>query len=234
MSTDLGPDVTDRSGDVEPDAEVFDGGRRLIVVLLCVLAVAALVVAGTAGYLIGNNSSRNTVSATSVDAGFARDMSAHHAQATAMAGYTRDHTSNSAIKVLAFDIESAQYTEIGEMQGWLDSWGLSRSSTIPQMAWMGGHEHVGADGLMPGMATEAQLTKLYTLTGTQLDVFFLQLMIHHHQGGVTMAQYAAQHASTSYVQNLAQKMYQNQSNEIVQMEQLLRSMGASPLPPPAS
>jgi uncharacterized protein (DUF305 family) len=219
----------------EPDVDAPEApprARSLTVGLVAVLAVAVLVIAGTAGYLIGHRGVSTNVSATSVDAGFARDMSTHHEQATAMAGYTRDHTSNSSIKILAYDIETAQYTEIGIMQGWLDSWGLSRSSTVPQMAWMG--TPISSDTLMPGMATEAQLTKLYTLTGPQLDIFFLQLMIHHHQGGVTMAQYAAEHATTSYVQNLAQKMYQNQSNEIIQMEQLLRSMGGTPLPPPTS
>jgi uncharacterized protein (DUF305 family) len=205
--------------------------RSLVVGLVAVLAVAVLLIAGTTGYLIGHRGTSTHVGVTSVDAGFARDMSAHHAQATAMAGYTRDHTSNPSIKILAYDIETAQYGEIGVMQGWLDSWGLSRSSTVAQMAWMG--TPISSDTLMPGMATEAQLTKLYTLTGTPLDIFFLQLMIHHHQGGVAMAQYAATHAETSYVQNAAAKMYQNQSNEIIQMEQLLRSMGGTPLPPPA-
>ncbi len=38
-----------------------------------------------------------------------------------------------------------------------------------------------------------------------------------------MAQYAAQHATEPYVRTIAQKMYDNQTDEIVQMEQLLRS-----------
>lgn len=208
--------------------------RRPVVLLVALIAVAALVIAGTAGWLIGNGSSgsNGTVRESSVDAGFARDMSTHHTQATVMAGYTRDHTSDPAIKLLAYDIETEQYFQIGEMQGWLDSWGLSRSSSVPVMAWMAGHDHVEADGLMPGMATQAQMNKLETLTGKQLDIFFLQLMIHHHQGGLPMAQYAAQHATLPYVRNLAAKMYQAQSNEVIQMEQLLRQRGAVPLPAP--
>jgi uncharacterized protein (DUF305 family) len=159
-------------------------------------------------------------------------MSAHHDQAVQMAGYTRDHTSDQSIKLLAYDIETGQYVEIGQMQGWLDGWGLSRSSTIPQMSWMSGHSHLEADGLMPGMATQAEINKLLSLTGKPLDIYFLQLMIRHHQGGIPMAQYAAAHASQSYVRDLARKMVQNQSNEIVTMEQLLRQLGGSPLPPP--
>jgi uncharacterized protein (DUF305 family) len=59
-------------------------------------------------------------------------------------------------------------------------------------------------------------------------------MIHHHQGGLSMMQYAEQHASKAYVQNAAQKMEQAQSTEIVAMEQLLRQLGGTPLPAPAS
>jgi uncharacterized protein (DUF305 family) len=208
--------------------------RSFPVVLAAVLVVAALAVAGTAGWLIGNNDSGPSVpSESSVDAGFARDMSTHHTQAVDMAGYTRDNTGAPSIKILARDIETQQYFQIGEMQGWLDNWGLSRTSTLTPMSWMAGHNHLESDGLMPGMATPAQMDKLETLTGKPLDIYFLQLMIHHHQGGLPMAQYAAEHAAEPYVRNLAQKMAQAQSNEIVQMEQMLRQLGGTPLPAPS-
>ena len=93
---------------------------------------------------------------------------------------------------------------------------------------------VSANGLMPGMATPAQMAKLQTLHGKAMDILFLQLMIHHHQGGVAMAQYAAQHAQEAYVRNLAGHMVAAQSTEIIEMEQMLRQLGGTPLPPPAS
>jgi uncharacterized protein (DUF305 family) len=64
-------------------------------------------------------------------------------------------------------------------------------------------------------------------------VDFLQLMLHHHQGGIPMAQWAASHAQEAYVRNAAQKMVTGQSAEVLLMEQLLRERGASPLPPPS-
>jgi uncharacterized protein (DUF305 family) len=210
-------------------------GGSLRTVLVAVLAIAALVIAGGAGYLVGHrNSSPSMPDSTSVDAGFAWDMSVHHLQAVTMAGYTRDHTTDGVIKTLAYDIETSQFNQAGQMQGWLDTWGLPSQNPNAQMAWMGSvHMTMGSDGLMPGMATQAQIDKLETLTGKALDIFFLQLMLHHHQGGVPMAQYAASHASTSYVRNAAQKMATGQSAEILLMEQLLRERGASPLAPPA-
>ncbi len=168
-----------------------------------------------------------------MDAGFARDMSTHHTQAVIMAGYTRLHTTNASVLLLANDIYDSQTFQIGEMQGWLDTWGLTRSTTLPTMGWMSGHT-LDADGLMPGMATAAEISKLQSLTGNALDIDFLQLMIRHHQGGLSMEQYAVDHASKSYVRDLANSMLQAQSSEIVSMEQLLRQLGGTPLPAPTS
>jgi uncharacterized protein (DUF305 family) len=223
---------------VEAEPEVDSSSRRpLRVVLVAILAVAALVIAGTAGWLIGGNSGSSapaTPTESSVDAGFARDMATHHTQAVTMAGYVRDNTTNPSVELLAFDIETSQEAQIGEMQGWLDTWGLTRSSDLPAMSWMADHDHLTSDGLMPGMATEAQMTQLESLTGPQMDILFLQLMIHHHQGGLPMEQYALEHASEPYVRNLAQKMITLQTSEIVAMEQLLRQLGGTPLPAPSS
>lgn len=232
MSLDTPPQ--DRLAGADPDGVTAPATRRpLIIVLVCVLAVAALLAAGAVGWLIGHNGSNSSSASpgdTSVDAGFARDMSTHHTQAIEMASYTRDHTSDPSIQILARDIETEQYFQVGEMQGWLDNWGLSRSTTRPVMSWMIGHNELQPNGLMPGMASPAEMDKLETMTRKALDVYFLQLMLRHHQGGLPMAQYAAQHATEPYVRNLAEKMLQAQSNEIIQMEQMLRQRGASPLP----
>jgi len=206
-------------------------GRSLRVTLIAVIGVGVLVLAATVGFLIGHGNSSNHPGANSVDAGFAWDMAVHHRQAVDMAGYTRDHTSDPQIKNLAFDIETSQFNQVGQMQGWLDVWGLPTNDPNAPMSWMTGHAHLH-DGLMPGMATQAELDHLQTLTGKSLDVLFLQLMLRHHQGGLPMAQQAAERASQPYVRNAAQKMVNGQSAEIVLMEQLLRERGAQPLPPP--
>jgi uncharacterized protein (DUF305 family) len=231
QATDVPDDVVDDSDRVVDD--VVPGRSRLVVVLLIVIIVAAVAAAGAGGWLIANRSSSHPVSASSVDAGFARDMSTHHTQAVVMAGYTRLHTSNASVLLMANDIYDEQTFQIGQMQGWLDSWGLTRSTTLPTMGWMQGHS-LDADGLMPGMATPAEISHLQSVTGTALDIDFLQLMIRHHQGGLQMEQYAFDHASKPYVRTLASHMLQSQSTEIISMEQLLRQLGGTPLPAPAS
>jgi uncharacterized protein (DUF305 family) len=221
--------------DETTEAAVERGRRpRTTVVLVAVIAVGVLVIAGAVGWLArGGGSSTSAPSTSSVDVGFARDMSTHHVQAITMAGYERDNTTNPALKVLAADIETQQQFQIGEMQGWVDNWGLTVENPGRRMLWMGPeHARHVVNGLMPGMATPAQMRQLQSMHGTALDIFFLQLMVHHHQGGVVMARFAAAHAQLAYVRNLAQAMVAAQSGEIVQMEQLLRQLGGSPLPPP--
>jgi uncharacterized protein (DUF305 family) len=85
---------------------------------------------------------------------------------------------------------------------------------------------------MPGMATTSEIARLQALRGTESDVYFLQLMIRHHQGGTAMMEYAAQHASNPVVRNFADKMAQSQSAEISVMTQMLAERGAEPLPAP--
>jgi len=227
---------------VEPDLDVVEvepavaAPDRLRWVLGAIMLVALLVLAGTAGWLVRGAGGPSAPTAGSVDAGFAQDMTTHHVQAVTMAGYERDNTTNSGLKVLAYDIETSQQFQVGQMSGWLDAWGLSRNDPHP-MAWMGSGHHMAAmteNSLMPGMATPAEMDRLESLHGTALDVLFLQLMIRHHQGGLPMARYAAEHAAKPYVRQLAAAVISGQTSEIVEMERLLRQLGGTPLPAPAN
>ena len=180
---------TSTSAPSEPVPPDTRGGLRTA--LLAILAIAVVVVAVSAGFVWGRGNGSSSSSVSAVDAGFARDMATHHQQAITMATYTETNSTDPAIEAVAYDIETSQSVQLGIMTGWLEQWNVSRNTNSP-MAWMKGHaHHIGPNGLMPGMATPAQMTRLQTLHGTALNVFFLQLMIRHHQGGVTMAQYAA-------------------------------------------
>lgn len=72
----------------------------------------------------------------SPEAGFARDMAIHHAQAVRIAETVHDRTEDLALRVLATDVVLTQQAEIGQMRGWLEAWGLSSGGTEP-LAWMG-------------------------------------------------------------------------------------------------
>ena len=224
--------------DPRPPAETWSGPAgpdrpRWLVALLVAVCALALLAAGGAVAVIGGIGRPAAPAEDSVDAGFARDMMVHHQQAVVMAGWVRDHGTNPDVRLVGYDIETQQLTEIGLFKGWLDGWGLLGTTDRVPMSWMSGeHLHLQSGGLMPGMATTAELARLKSLSGAELDRFFLQLMIRHHQGGIPMARYAADHAGTDYVRTAAQKMADAQSIDIVNMEKLLRTLGGTPLPPP--
>ena len=179
-----------------------------------------------------------------VDIGFAQDMSVHHRQAVLMAGLARDRSADPAIRSIAFDIETSQLEQVGRMQGWLSLWDAAPLPTGRYMTWMTdasmpGMAHGSGPGTaagvatMPGMASPADLERLRASNGAQFDVLFLQLMLRHHQGGVPMATYTAQHAETAQVRNLADKIVDSQGAESKYLAQLIGQRGAQPLPPPS-
>ncbi len=218
-------------------------------VLLAVIAVGLVLLGGGLAVALGVGQDRSPTT-ESVDAGFSRDMARHHLQAVEMANLALARSQDPAVRGLAFDISATQTNQAGRMQGWLTLWGLPPSDGTT-MAWMGGagtsghgtdgHDMSGGtmhgaamDGaeLMPGMATEEELTQLRSLDGTAFDVEFLRLMIRHHQGGLGMAEYAAQHAQEAAVHSLARAIAETQTAETTLMTEMLTSRGGTPLPAP--
>ncbi len=157
----------------------------------------------------------------SADAGFAYDMIRHHAQAVEMAMILYKRTDDAVLTAMAYDIALTQQAQIGMMLGWLDIWGLPRTSTRPAMAWMG-HP---VDGLMPGMATGDEVESLRELPDDEMEVQFLRLMIPHHQGGVEMAEAGVRLVESAPARNLAATIAASQTAEIEQMQQMLEERG---------
>ena len=121
-------------------------------------------------------------------------------------------------------------------QGVLMAHYAEQNTTDPEidvMAYDIGYTQTDQTPLMPGMATDSEMARLKALRGTESDVYFLQLMVRHHQGGAPMMEYAAGHATNPVVRNFARKMADSQSAEIAVMTQMLRERGAEPLPAPA-
>ncbi|MCX4656377.1 DUF305 domain-containing protein [Streptomyces microflavus] len=165
----------------------------------------------------------------SADAGFARDMAIHHQQAVEMSFIVRDRTDDEDVRRLAYDIINTQANQRGMMLGWLEMWGLPKSSAKPPMAWMGHTVEPAGDGsLMPGMATDAELAALEAAEGKAAEVLFLRLMTVHHRAGVDMARAGAEAAGTDVIRNLAQGMVSGQQSEIGLMADMLKARGAKP------
>lgn len=200
---------------------------------IAILGAAGVALIAAVAYVVTKSGdSDGAATPSAVDVGFAQDMMVHHQQAVLMAAYTREHPGSDEVRALAAAIDSAQQREIGQLTGWLQSWGKPLQSDRPPMAWMKGempgHVHDVGAGSMPGMATPAEMDRLVNLTGKRLDIEFLRLMTRHHQGGLPMAKDAAMHARTDYVRNAARAMVQDQQREVDLMQTLLRARGVSP------
>lgn len=236
----------DRPDEGVPDEDGPSGRydwSRTVIVGAAVLAI--LLVGATIGMLLTQSLGEDeaaTPGAGSVEVGFAQDMSVHHLQAVTMANWARDHSTDPAIRQLAFDIGSTQTEQVGRMKGWLMLWDQPEQATGEYMTWMsddGEHGHGGQDtgtaaagAPMPGMATNEELATMRTLTGPALDVEFLQLMLRHHQGGTAMAQYAHDHSDSPVVRNLTRSILGSQGAEAQLIAQMLTARGAEPLPAP--
>ncbi len=150
------------------------------------------------------------------DVTFLGDMMVHHSQALQMAGWARTKASNRSVKAIAERIRVGQQPEINAMRVMLTQWG----KPAPDLAHAEHTDHSG----MPGMATPAQLTALERSRGTAFDRMFLQLMVRHHQGAVTMSRAQARTGQDLRTLELAQEIGVTQTKEIATMQNLRRSL----------
>lgn len=195
-------------------------GRWPTAVLVAVLLLAA-VAAGSTLLRAGRPG------ANGPEAGFARDMSAHHAQAVRMSFIVRDRTDDEKVRLLAYDIANTQSQQIGMMTAWLDEWDAPKADPGGAMRWMGHGAHGGGPGgRMPGMASERQIGELEKAGGEGAEIHYLRLMIDHHRGGVEMARAVLARTGHDRVERLARTMVDGQESEIRLMEGMLRERGA--------
>ena len=239
---DDGPEDDDGSGDDGEFADDVDvpGRRGGQVVRWAILVLVLVVLAGIGGFALHG---KGTPADDSVAAGLARDMIDHHAQGVDMADIIAGRTKDPQVHNLAVDIVLTQTDQMGQMQGWLNDWGVSLGRSGEPMAWMKGRNTghgmqmgnstqlipenlmtLQPDGLMPGMATTAQVEELRTLPEPQADELFLKLMIAHHQGGIAMAEAAIDLTTVPVVVALCRTIVASQQSEVQQMNQMLTQL----------
>jgi uncharacterized protein (DUF305 family) len=199
----------------QPDRERLGPPLSLISAIAAFLALFVALVALVSSRDPGNSSA---------EAGFARDMSVHHAQAVEMAEIVRDKTDSEQIRTMAADIALTQQAQIGQMQGWLDVWGLPPTGTEPAMSWMG-HP---TEGRMPGMASPEEINRLRDAPPDEADEMFLRLMIRHHKAALPMARAVLERTDRPEVRRLATAIVSSQKGEIRIMQEMLKSRGGKP------
>jgi uncharacterized protein (DUF305 family) len=115
---------------------------------------------------------------TEADVRFMQGMIGHHEQAIEMVDLLRSRTGSEDMRKLGMRISVSQADEITMMRRWLQA----RGQQVPGEHAM----HVHGATLMPGMLTEAEMTRLAAAKGRTFDRLFLEGMIKHHGGALQM------------------------------------------------
>jgi uncharacterized protein (DUF305 family) len=132
------------------------------------------------------------------DVRYMQGMIHHHQQAVEMAALVKGRTSRQELIDVADRIAASQADEMKFMQTWL----RERGETAPNPARVdGAHGAHGAHSTMAameGMATPAQMAALAAATGPEFERLFLERMIAHHDGAITMTEKLLKQPGSAY------------------------------------
>ena len=160
---------------------------------------------------------------TDADVKFMQGMIPHHAQALEMTALLDARTANDAMRQMARRIELSQEDEIDMMQEWLRERGQTVTATDAHHApdWMP----------MPGMLTPEEMNRLAAAEGVDFDRLFLELMITHHRGALTMVESLLDQrgaAQDSQLFAFTSDIEADQSMEIDRMDAVLAQLSVDP------
>jgi uncharacterized protein (DUF305 family) len=150
------------------------------------------------------------------DVMFAQGMIPHHQQAIEMADMALDPAVGAGPEVLdlATRIKAGQDPEIAQMTTWLKDWDQPMAMDMSD-----GH---GMDG-MDGMLSADEMKELAALRGAEFHTAWMEGMIRHHEGAITMAKEVAAKGELPKVKTLAEQIVAAQRAEIDEMRALLDS-----------
>jgi len=149
------------------------------------------------------------------DLRFIDGMKPHHQGAIEMAQEAQQKSKRPEIKKLADEIIKAQNQEITQMKQWRTAW-YPKAGDKPMAydAQMGHMMEMSSDQ-MKGMMMNMDLGA----ADKDFDLRFINAMIPHHEGAVTMAQDALKKSQRPEIKKLAENIITSQNAEINQMKQ---------------
>jgi uncharacterized protein (DUF305 family) len=204
-----------------------------------IMSIVGAAAALTVGVVLGGCDTNTTASSSSSpatsqsvalthnqpDVAFAQNMIPHHVQAIAMSLLTAQRAVSPQVKDLSAGIQTAQQPEIDQMTSWLRAWHEPVPATNSPLGGTGqgdiGQMDHDSDGPMPGMMSGDQMQQLEQASGPEFERMFLQMMVTHHQGAITMAQTELRAGQNLAARQLAQRIIDSQQREITEMQALL-------------
>ena len=160
---------------------------------------------------------------TDADVKFMQGMIAHHAQAIEITELLAARNSRDVMQRLAQRIELSQEDEIAMMQEWL----RSRGQAVPDLD----AHHASGWEPMPGMLTDQEMDQLEQAQAGEFDRLFLELMIKHHRGALTMVETLLSQrgaAQDSQLFAFTSDITSDQSMEIDRMDAMMAELSPDP------
>lgn len=149
------------------------------------------------------------------DLRFIDGMIPHHEGAVVMAKEVLTKSKRPEMLELAKGIIKAQESEIAMMKTWRKDWYPKADST--PMAWHTKANHMM--GMSPRQMKAMRMNMDLGASDNQFDLRFINAMIPHHEGALTMAKDAIGKSKRSEIQKEAQDILSSQTAEIKQMKQ---------------
>ena len=153
------------------------------------------------------------------DLRFIDGMTPHHQGAIEMAKEAQQKSKRPEIKKLADNIIKAQNQEITQMKQWRKGWYANAGDKPMAYDAQMGHMMEMSSDQMKGMMMNMDLGA----ADKDFDLRFINGMIPHHEGAVTMAQDALKKSQRPEIKKLAQAIITSQDAEINQMKQWRKS-----------
>lgn len=158
------------------------------------------------------------------DVKFMQDMIPHHNQAVQMSALVKERTNTQELIDIAGRIDASQADEIKFMEQWL----RARGEDVPEAT---AHHAMHISHDMAGMASPAQMAALAEARSTDFDRMFLELMIEHHKGAITMVNDLLSKSGSAYdpvLFDFASDITNDQTSEIKRMTALLVGLSDDP------
>lgn len=149
------------------------------------------------------------------DLRFIDAMIPHHQGGVEMAKVALQQSQRPQIKKLANDIIKAQNKEIAELKQWRQAWYPKAADQPMAYDAQMGHMMEMSSEQIKGMMMSMDLGA----ADAQFDLRFINAMIPHHEGAVTMAQDALSKSQRPEIKKLAQNIINSQHKEMEQMKQ---------------
>ncbi len=146
------------------------------------------------------------------DLQFIDQMIMHHQGAIMSSEHMIADSERPELRQLAESIQESQSEQIEQMRAWREEWYGDAERTLGMMDPAHMEETLG-DGMMEGM-----------MGGDMADVMFPRMMIPHHQLAIDMSEEALEEAEHPELEELAQKIIDEQSAEIELMRGYLEEI----------